>query len=414
MNNLSNIICFIFISLMTILMIKKNTEKFLMISLIGIFVCPQLSILEIKIDFSYVFIAIFILDILFNRMKIRKIKNIILKLMLLETAIYLLSTLLNLLHPDRQIILMNIIGQIKNLVIFIVIYNFTNGKENININNIISPSIRIIVIINLIFMGIQYLNPMLGIDIIKTWYSNSNSLTLTSNISTLHRLYGASYSPVITGYNMLLCLALEVTTKRNSMWIILMLCVGLMTTSKTFILGSICIFLYFFYIELKNKILIERIKFLAKIILICTIILIVINQLLESNTNLYLDYYLKESFNIKNVLFNRVKETNDFTSDMINVIINNPIFGLGYNILGNYKVADSDILITLYYGGICALIIHMCIYCKMLFTGFIKKEKKLIIISLLVVLVGIGQNSLFIPNTLAILGIILGDLDSKK
>lgn len=410
-----------------LLLRKKIYNKVLIISIVSLFCIPYLNLIGAKIHFSYILVGIYLFNSIIN-FKITGKVDKLLYLIILELIIQITSTIINLAFNSKNIVFLgtSIVGTIKSIIIFIIFYKLSNltyrmyHYNKLEFTKLILKSLRIILIINLFFMIIQLLKPNLGVSLISNFYSSVSRMTLSSDIDTFKRLYGASYSPVVTGYVILLGLSIEIFSFKNKFfWILLYIIVGLFTSTKTFILGAVI--LYVFYViaiifTKKKSIIRKIIEFI--IVMLITIIVIYIIKLILEKSDLYLAYYLKKSFDIKEMLLNRV-EDNYYTGEMINYIKKSILIGNGFNVFGTYKIADSDYLVSLYYGGILGLIAHISTYLYLLFKSINSKNIILLVVTSIIMIIGYGQITLITDQSLILISLLivkdgLGGSESEK
>ena len=178
-------------------------------------------------------------------------------------------------------------------------------------------------------------------------------------------------TPIFLGSFSLICLALlafdENKDKKNIITEIICLMIGLASLTKTFILGvAVFVCLFVFKAIVKGP---KKIKPLTLIIFCVTILVtfLMIYFLYKSGYPIF--WYLNYLKNPFASLASRYDSMTGVLNETRQIIIDNPIIGVGYNSIQNEFTGDSFYYSVLHDAGIIGIILYMMFFAKVSFRN---------------------------------------------
>lgn len=405
--SLGNIIVFIWLFVSIILMAQNNKIKELIIlTTVGIVICPPLRIGTIWIPFHYfgVIINFFMIIKLYlvknkDDLVSLKINNVIVFFVFYIFYTLLIGSLIFISGKTQTLLMQSYIGLIVNLswIILISIY-FTNYDRN-TIIVILDKVIFILLVSNLVAIIIQ-VGWGLPELFYKLYYKPSlTPLELPLSLNRFTRAFGLFGSPINLSALSLIALAYSLSRK-NIINIILSIVIGITSLTKTAIIGIPLIII--FYITLKicydlstkftyNKK--QRRDVIRYIYNICIIIasafvLLSLINILKRN-NFYVDYYLSYLTKPFEAFSSRYNINNDeiLLGNTYKAISRSPLVGTGYTIITNEFMGDSTYILILKTSGIIGLLTYlfMMIYNIIL---LLRRRSMFALIPIVILLIG--------------------------
>lgn len=445
------------------LLFKGKRFEIIILLLVALSISPLTYIVNYKLDFSYIILLFIFVYLLLRpwdfKLLISKLTFIVIFLVLFNPILSLISTwFASSGNTSRSILWMGIIGTFKNISYIFVFgaltYRSLDLLEHKNLNysyhkisNLIITSLSIIMTLNLLFVVLQFFIPDLGMKIVTNWYSSESRITLralSEDEAVFYRFYGLNYSPVALGRMALLSLSsalfgiIDYISKKENVGnlnklLFLMLVSflsGILSFSKLFILGTLCLIIIFFVYSLINifkKFIFSRSKFyfdfklfkvifLIILLLVCFYILFLTAGTLGARTGLPFSYYYKTL--LLNPLISISSRytyisTPQDTKQLLNVISKNLLIGVGFTQEEEF-IGDSDYLAALHNGGVILLLSIILIYIILLYITLKNRDFLFTGIFLITLLSGIALPTLYTPVSMGLIGVYLEYYSYRK
>jgi len=410
---------------------------------IGILMLPLLAFGSYRIPLSYVILIVLLWYLIIDRRHLKiffpKEVSLIFLTIFLILSIEIFSTLLSVVFKGASVVLWaTFIGILKNLSLFLFItiisYESFQQKNEFNREQIIMtmiPIFQIVMSANLIAIAVQFFWPEIGIKLVMS-YSSESKITLRylQEYTSLSRLYGLNYSPVLLGAKSLFCFTSSLfgliqwtdSRIRRKLWVILLLSLlnGIFSLSKTFILGSlVSIFAFILLLFIANlrthQIRISPIIFLI-LFLIFFILIVTNSETLTLVTGLPFSYYFSYVTNPLDAFLTRYSQ--DFVSPdakfLYEVIHENPILGVGYISLSEEFIGDSEYLVAMHNGGLISLVLRISLMLILMYIALKSRDNFLLGIIFASLIAGLGQPVLFSEMFLILIGGYIGYYAQRK
>lgn len=344
-----------------------------------IIISPAFRIGNIEIDSTYIVVIVLFFVILVTKGVIalppRRVRGYLCMIVSIN-ILYVCSWLLfN--RNDPSTMLKSLLGAIKNVIMIWLCFEL-NRKHLGNLKSEIRTMLEVVAVLNLVFVLFQ-----------MTYFEESiyvmNQILRSAEIDYLlditRRGYYSRYFGVL-GYPMrlgLICvysLAYLVFVegawaKRNIFFGLLNVFLGICSASKTFILGAAMVLIFWTLKSLLSAKLRKRSVILGciGILIICAIVvffdaiyLLIYNTLGPTFAN-----YFTILERLEDVFFNRFNSSTGAlsTGNLIPVIKQNILFGVGCSPLLDERVMDNAPLIILHNGGLFCLLIVLLFYFRL-------------------------------------------------
>ncbi len=375
------------------LAVKGRTLDALMIMLIGILCAPLTVIGGQSIPFAYLAGAGLLVYVLLYARHLKVPRNdfvLLLSAMICSLFFveWLSTTISAFAYAPLSVRWMGALGRLRGILIYclsiVLVYNGLRNDASVDGDTLFSKllsALLIVMILNLVAVCVQVIHPQLGVQLVSIWYSSESRTTIqiTAQTGSFLRLYGLNYSPVILGFKSLLsfggalfCTLMprNATAQRKAVALtVLSVINGILSFSKTFILGSIvCIVIYCLYGLLQKlrysfRISIRSTRVLAGLCLLIAFTLVVVNaNRLQTMTGLPFNYYFSKVVRspldafASRYQYAIVSRDTQMTYD---VIRDYPVFGVGLTSVSGEFVGDSQYLSAMHDGGVIALLLTL-------------------------------------------------------
>lgn len=357
----------IFTTLYIILIIKLFTNKNEAIEAYIIFslISPNLRIGQYQISFE---IAAFlpVLFVLFlKRTKVFAIfnKSVDRQYLWLYFFIYIVATLVSTLKYEGNINLIPIFGYFRAICIIYMLQYIMKDNPSIILDNILTP----VLFINFVFSVIQLSAPS-SVNIFYEFYYKDSMTPLkeTLKLGYFNRAYGTFGTPVSLGILAVFAFAIYIgfisekkQIRHLYLKLVMSIIIGLMSLSKTAILGIPLTLIVYFLLALFGIIKVKNKKALFIPILIIPIGLIVIYFLIKQGTFIlwYIDYLFKpfEAF------ITRYDSSTGILANTYLIIRDNLLIGVGSKSFENVFSGDSMYIGLMYSTGILGTSLYIVI-----------------------------------------------------
>ena len=355
------IICLALYVLLVLKHYFEGKSNFLVTALY-ITMAPLIKIKSLCIDPTYFVLIIYIIGLLKNKKIYVSKDKAFLFIGFFSLVLYTISTMF---HSSIEFsTIQKILGSIKIPLIIIL---FNNYYYNKNLEKEFDKYITLTLIFNLI----ASISQILLKDKILAFYQNlySDGIDYYTTVSGKYcyaRTFGLFSTPMIYG---IVCLFIftyvifkyKKTGTLNYFHLILCLILGVLSSSKSFIIGvPIIIFISLISKIFSRKKIRKNTVLLFMVLLICSPFLIYIfNQFVEFLTSkgMFIKYYLNFLSNPISALSSRYSSNDDILlKKTYEVIKQYPVFGVGYNSVNGEFTGDSTYVLALHNGGIISLI----------------------------------------------------------
>lgn len=425
---MNSYLAYIILAVLCILIFIRyiNKKEITSITIAYCIMAPSIRFLGVKLDSSYfLLIYLCILMILFKRnLKVNKKMKSYFLLIIFVCFIYFVAWILNS-RENVIAMMMSLAGILKIGLYLVCLYSL--DCEKINNKNIIIKSICIITFLNLIAIIFQVLFPREAYDIFSELYSSNTASYYSQDITSwgtggfyngrYTRYFGlfenpmslACYSLVAISYVVTKILS-EITNRKLYMFLLVILVyIGLMSTTKTFILGIVLLLILLALLQMANSSHI-RIRLLT-IALIMLVFLLIIwfyndiyNFLLQYNPSLaHYFSYLKDPISVFNTRFGSDNSYGTL-SYVFEILAKNPLIGVGPASINGEIVGDNAYVVLIHNGGLISLITIIIYYMNYLFNSLKRRDITTILLILTTFIVSMGMPILLGANlTLLIL-----------
>lgn len=436
---MGNLVDIALVASMGYLASKGRHIEVVRVLLTGIFIAPVFDLGQQKISFSYLGVAALLLYIVMaiNTLKAPRSGKLLSAFLMLCSvpAIEGLSTCLSVMAgTSSKVLWIVVMGILKNLLlclsVAIVVYNGLRSEEqhdNNSLLRVLVPVFQVVMFANLIAVFVEVLWPSVGLELVTRWYTSEARSTIESvhQGGTFLRAYGLNYSPLLLGLKSLLCFTSSLfslgqrlnlgTTRRLQVIIVLSMVNGILSFSKTFVLGATISLLVYvlrlFVTSLRFRLIGARAVSLPVCIIICLALVVANSSVLESATGLPFRYYFGrvvarplETLRSR-YAYDYVPADTQLTYDVIRA---NLVLGVGYTSpLGEF-IGDSEYLIALHSGGLVSLASRLLLVMLLLQMSLRKRNDLFLGILFVCIIGGLGLPTLYSDVFLALVGVYLG------
>lgn len=390
------VVLVLYFAIIILNLIRKKDN--LAVTLVYITLGPLVKIGSLVLEPAYFVLVIYIIGLIIKKkINLSYGKSYIL-LAIFSLVLYCISTAICSYYNFSTV--QKMLGLIK-FPIFIII--FLNNYKNKNVEKYFDKFVNITLLLNVFASFSQFILKDKILDFYKLLYSDGTDYyTTISGKYCYARTFGLFQTPMIFG---IICLFIftyilykyKKIGKLNLMQLLSCLILGIMSSSKTFIIGVPIIFLLNFIDKIKglkkiNKKTILRIMIIIFFMpVLISLFNVFVNYLTEKG--MFIKYYLNFLTDPFTALSSRYSTNNDILlSNTYSVINNHPIIGVGFNsILGEFT-GDSTYILALHNGGYISLI-SIIIFFVFEFIKNIKNNKYLFVFTWIIT--GFGYPTLF-------------------
>ncbi len=350
----------------TIYLMLTNYKKGIEFYLFSIFVAPVFNLGVIRIEFFLVSI-IPVIIVSFVKKKKLYLDEINIWL-IVYISVSMIATIISALkYGTLSFQGISLLGMTLRALLISVI-----ASANLSYREIKEIFIKL-VYMNLVAVMVQMLLDCSSSLFYSLYYTESMvPLQEVKNYGYFTRAYGLFPTPIFLGAFSLMCLAMlafdKEKNKKNTITEIVCLIIGMASLTKTFILGVVVFVCLFLFRTIMRKP--KRIKPLTLSILCAAVMVVflVIYILYKSGYPIF--WYLNYLKNPFASLSSRYDSTTGVLNETRQIIMDNPIIGVGYNSIRNEFTGDSFYYSVLHDAGIIGVILFIMFFAKASFRNW--------------------------------------------
>lgn len=446
---LQNVFNLILLVYLFYLLIEGSIVKFIRLFSITILIAPLWNLGVSKIPFSYTAVLILAIYLLFNfnELRINKLLLLFFCMSSFPFLLELISTLTSLMLKlqTREVSLPYLGGTFRNIFLSFALLSISyTFSKNIKMSllEMFLPVFETIMILNFCALMIQLLKPTFGFFLVDSLYTSQSQNTISGEF-ILSRGYGLNYSPVLLGIKSLLSFSstlfgIEYLSKnkfKRAIFLILLSSInGILSLSKTFIIGSL-VFLALFVLLLIfkcNRKKTEKSNYLdftfnlrnVKLIAVILAILLIFNfsmDTLQKLTNLPFSFYFRRIFYEPQLIYGSRYMRGYLPEDTLltyKVISQNLLLGVGFTSIEGEFIGDSEYILTLHNSGLLGLLLKILSIVFLLFISFKYKSRFLLSLILVIILVSFAvpviNSEIFLSIICISIGVLIGKLRKEE
>jgi O-antigen ligase len=359
----------ILIATLNVAILIKNFEKGLTFYFIMVFLAPTIKYMGQTISYEILFFPILlILFILFIKDKTIRFSKVVL-LFFVYFILWMLSTFVSINLYNTNVLWIPIIGVLRVAFLLFILTQFVSMD-----NRLIKKVLTTVLVVNCIFAFIQLSNPS-SVIFFASFYGKESQVPLLqmAEMGYFNRAFGSFCSPIYLGAFALMCFAYFtglLLDRNRSLPNILGLCMalicGILSSTKTFILGVptlILVAIVLFLIS-KKTIKLPKLKTINYLLIILLFSVFIGNWAVNyaESKGVPVHWYLAFLQKPFEAFETRYNSSTGVQQEAIEVIKQNPIIGVGFtNPKGEFQ-GDSFYLGVLHDTGIIGLTIFCLIF----------------------------------------------------
>ncbi|TGY42349.1 hypothetical protein E5347_09010 [Clostridium sartagoforme] len=391
-----------------------NNKEITSITISYCIISPSVQFIGMKLDSSYFLLVYICMLVILFKKDLRVNKNIksYFLLTIFICFIYYIAWMFNS-GKDVLVMLISLAGILKVGVFMVILYSLDCEKLQNN-NYIFIKIISIVTILNLLAILYQVFFPSEAYNIFSELYSSNTANYYKQDTSLwgkggfyngrYTRYFGLFENPMSLACYSLIAISYVITKissrlinkKLCTILLIILLYIGFMSTTKTFILGIVLLFIFLAVLQMADKSN-KKIKLLTITLIMLAFILTIVfyseiyNLLFEYNPSLaYYFSYLKDPVSAFNTRFGSLNGDGSL-SYVFKIMNENPLIGVGPTSVNGEIVGDNAYVVLIHNGGLIALVTIVGYYMRHLFNSFRFRDTTTTLLILTTLIVSMGM-----------------------
>ncbi len=289
-----------------------------------------------------------------------------------------------------------LIGCIKFIPIIVEFSVLFQDIDKKTVKKDFGIAINIVVFLNTVMVVLQKINPSFSTTITDIFFYNDDTINSSDQIinGVMTRCYGIFNHPATLGTFSLFAITYNVYSNYKAIirypFIVCSFIIGLLSLSKTFVLGFPMIVIIMLLVGLKKCRSLRTIVLYLSVIVTGIIVILNFETIISvlSANNAYMRYYLSTLYNPFDAFQTRYSREEGALSFTYEIIKENFLIGVGPNSIKGEAVLDSAPVVIAHNGGVIGLILVTILLLYLLVKIFKTKQNELLLLWAVVLVSG--------------------------